>query len=154
MTIGERIKKVRQENGLSQKALGQMLGVSQQMIGQYEAPNANLKLGTLQKIADVLHVPINTFLELSENHTREEFMQLMDIYEQERKELNKDNKVRHHLLIHHYDEMGRIGRDSLIEILSSLKMPNDAGQKEASKRVNELTEISRYIQKEKNIPDK
>ena len=34
MTIGERIKKIRQENGLSQKELGKKLNVSQQMIGQ------------------------------------------------------------------------------------------------------------------------
>lgn len=149
MTIGERIKKIRQEKGLSQKALGQLLGVSQQMIGQYEAPNANLKLGTLQKIADVLHVPVNVFLELSKNHTSEEFMQIMELIEEQKKELNKDNDIRHYLLIYYYDELERIGRDSLMEILSSLKRLNETGQKEASKRVNELTEISRYTQKEK-----
>ena len=36
MTIGDRIKKARQEKGLSQKELGRKLGVSQQMIGQWE----------------------------------------------------------------------------------------------------------------------
>lgn len=30
MTVGERIKKIRQEKGLSQKELGEKLGVSQQ----------------------------------------------------------------------------------------------------------------------------
>ncbi|MCL3783353.1 helix-turn-helix transcriptional regulator [Roseburia hominis] len=56
MTIGEQIKKIRQEKGLSQKKLGEILGVSQQMIGQYENPYSNLKLDTIKKIADALNI--------------------------------------------------------------------------------------------------
>lgn len=56
MTVGERIKKIRQEKGLSQKQLGEKLGVSQQMIGQYENPNSNLKTDTISKIAYALDV--------------------------------------------------------------------------------------------------
>ena len=58
-TIGENIKRIRKEKGLSQKELGQKLGVSQQMIGQYEKSNAVPKLETLQKIADALDVPLS-----------------------------------------------------------------------------------------------
>ena len=36
MSIGEQIKKYRNEVGLSQKELGEKLGVSQAMIAQYE----------------------------------------------------------------------------------------------------------------------
>ena len=56
MTVGERIRKVRLEKGLSQKELGEKLGVSQQMIGQYENPNSNLKAETLSKIANALNI--------------------------------------------------------------------------------------------------
>ncbi len=56
MTIGEQIKKIRQEKGLSQKKLGEILGVSQQMIGQYENPYSHLKLDTIKKIADALNI--------------------------------------------------------------------------------------------------
>lgn len=56
MTIGEQIKQIRQKKGLSQKKLGEILGVSQQMIGQYENPYSNLKLETIRKIADALNV--------------------------------------------------------------------------------------------------
>ena len=59
MTIGEQIKKIRQEKGLLQKELGEKLGVSQQMIGQWETGRANPKIGTLQKIADALNVSLN-----------------------------------------------------------------------------------------------
>lgn len=139
MTIGERIRKNRQQKKLSQKELGKLLGVSQQMIGQWESPNANLTLDTIQKIATALEIDLN---ELLGNDIFPFNPDLRDKY------VNFDSKERHHLLIHHYNEMGRIGRDSLLEILSNLKKLNDTGQKEASKRVEELTEIPRYTQKE------
>lgn len=145
MTIGERIKKNRQQKKLSQKELGKLLGVSQQMIGQWESPNANLTLDTIQKLATALEIDIN---ELLGNDIFPFDPKLREKY------VNFDNKERHHLLIHHYNEMGRIGRDSLLEILSNLKILNDAGQKEASKRVEELTEIPRYTQKGSKTPDK
>lgn len=40
---------------------------------------------------------------------------------------------------------------SLLDNYSKL---NDTGKREADKRVQELTEIPRYTQKEKNLPDK
>ncbi len=94
-------------------------------------------------------MPLDSLLKLDSNHTNEELTEIIGIYDKQRKELNKDDDVRHHLLIHHYNEMGRIGRDSLIEILAHLKILNDNGQMEASKRVEELTEIPRYTKKEK-----
>ena len=144
MTIGERIKEIRQKRGLSQKKLGEKLGVSQQMIGQWETNKSNPKLANLQKISNALSVSINTFLKLEKNHTSDEFIQLTELYEEQQAELNKDNDVRHHLLNFHYDDMGRIGRDSLMDILASLKRLNQTGQQEAVKRVEELTEIPYY----------
>lgn len=58
MTTGEYIKKIRLEKGLSQKELGEKLGVSQQMIGQWETGKTNPKLETIHKIADALNVPL------------------------------------------------------------------------------------------------
>ena len=63
MTIGDRIKKIRQEKGLSQKELGEMLGVSQQMIGQWETGKANPKIETVDKIAIALKVSRNDLLD-------------------------------------------------------------------------------------------
>lgn len=62
MTIGEQIKKIRQENKLSQKGLGEKLGVSQQMIGQWETGKSNPKIETLDKIANALKVPIGDLM--------------------------------------------------------------------------------------------
>lgn len=57
MNIGEEIKKIRKEAGLSQKELGERLKVSQAMIAQYENGKRIPKVGTIQKIADALGVP-------------------------------------------------------------------------------------------------
>lgn len=66
MTIGERIKKLRQENGLSQKELGKKLNVSQQMIGQWETGKSNPKIETLKRIADTLEVGLWEIVELDQ----------------------------------------------------------------------------------------
>lgn len=61
MTIGEKIRKIRKENGLTQKQLGEKLGVSYQMIAQYENGKRNPKIDTIEKIADALEVSKNSF---------------------------------------------------------------------------------------------
>lgn len=156
MDIGEKIRHIRIQQNMTQKELGEKLGgIPQQQIGRWENGKANPKLDTIQKIAAALSIPISTFFELEENYTSKEFMQLIELCKEEYKELNKDNDIRHYLLIYYYDKMEQIGRDSLIEILSNLKILNDIGQKEASKRVEELTAIPRYTNKEnENLPDK
>lgn len=54
MTTGERIKRARKEAGLTQKALGERMGVAPQTIAQWENNLRNPKSETLQKIADAL----------------------------------------------------------------------------------------------------
>ena len=49
MSIGENIKRIRKEKGLTQKELGLALGgISQQQIGQWETGKANPKIETIQ----------------------------------------------------------------------------------------------------------
>lgn len=56
MNVGENIKKIRKEKGITQKQLGEMLGVSQAAIVQFENSNSNLKLETIKKISNALGV--------------------------------------------------------------------------------------------------
>lgn len=58
MSVGENIKRIRKERHLSQRELGEKLGISQQMVGQYENNPTPPKLETLQKIATALDVPV------------------------------------------------------------------------------------------------
>ncbi|WWR19604.1 helix-turn-helix domain-containing protein [Lachnospiraceae bacterium JLR.KK009] len=59
MTIGENIKRIRQEKGLTQKQLGNLCNppMADSAIRRYEAGKANPKTETLCKIADALGVP-------------------------------------------------------------------------------------------------
>ena len=133
--IYQKIRQLRIERGLSQKALGEKCGLPQQAINRIEQGQRKIDIDLLFKIATALKTDISEFL------GNERFPFEPDIRETY---INFDNKERHHLLIHHYDEMGRVGRNSLMEILASLKRLNQTGQQEAAKRVEELTELPRY----------
>lgn len=69
MKIGENIRHARQKAGLTQKELGEKLGISQAAVGQFESDKANPKIETLMKIATALNiklselVPINNALD-------------------------------------------------------------------------------------------
>lgn len=58
MTVGENIKKIRKEKGLTQKELGEKLKISQAAIGQFESNASNLQIETIEKIAGALEVPV------------------------------------------------------------------------------------------------
>lgn len=59
MTIGERIQVARKSAGLTQKELGEKLGLSYQSIAQWENDIRKPKIANIIKIANVLDVPIS-----------------------------------------------------------------------------------------------
>ena len=56
MTIGENIKRLRKERGLTQKKLGELCGIAEPNIRKYENSKQNPKLETAEKIAVALGV--------------------------------------------------------------------------------------------------
>lgn len=54
MNIGENIRQARKNAGLTQKELGEKLGISAAAVGQFEKKNSNPHNSTVQKIAAVL----------------------------------------------------------------------------------------------------
>ena len=71
MTTGKRIQKARKEKGLTQKELGDKLGVSASMVAQYENDLRNPKIETAEKIAHVLNVTSDFLLgRVDDPHTR------------------------------------------------------------------------------------
>ena len=56
MNIGENIRQARKNAGLTQKELGEKLGISAAAIGQFEKKNSNPPNSTVQKIAAVLEI--------------------------------------------------------------------------------------------------
>ena len=56
--VGEMIREARKSKGLTQKELGEKLGVTTQAINGYESGGQNLTVRTLKKIADALELPL------------------------------------------------------------------------------------------------
>ncbi len=56
MTVGENIKRIRKERGLTQQDLGDRLGMTQSAIWQFESDKTSPKLETVEKIAVALGV--------------------------------------------------------------------------------------------------
>lgn len=56
MTVGENIKRLRKERGLTQKNLGELCGIAEPNIRKYENGKQNPKLETIEKIATALGV--------------------------------------------------------------------------------------------------
>ena len=65
MTIGEKIKNLRKEKGLTQKNLGVLCGMTAEQIRQYELGIRIPKIVSLKKIADSLNVLFCDLLPLS-----------------------------------------------------------------------------------------
>lgn len=56
-TIGERIRELRNDRGMTQKELGERAGIAEPTIRRYELGKLNPKFETVQKIAKALEVP-------------------------------------------------------------------------------------------------
>lgn len=76
MTSGQRIRGTRKRAGLTQKELGEKLGISYQTVAQWENDLRNPKYETLQRIASALGVPL---VDLLPEPTEEEKAGLLDI---------------------------------------------------------------------------
>lgn len=73
-SVSEAIKKARKSKGLTQKDLGNLLGVSEVMIGQYERGVRNPKIEMLSRISTALDIPFSSLLPddlAAEEHERE-----------------------------------------------------------------------------------
>lgn len=66
MTIGDRIRTVRKEKGLTQKQLAQRLGVSASMVGQYETNVRKPKFETLKNFSEALDVNITELIDIDD----------------------------------------------------------------------------------------
>lgn len=57
--IGNEIKKIRKQKGLSQVKLAKKIGISQQIISRIERGDENISIATLKRITDALKVKVN-----------------------------------------------------------------------------------------------
>lgn len=133
MELGERIKQIRLENGLTQKQLGEMLGSTQQMIAQYESGKHSPKIETVRKIANALgtnifHLTDGDYSNFSVEELRNDFLSVATPLDEFHKQLVAKAQKEEN------------------ELLGNYRSLNSSGQTEARKRVQELTEIKRYTE--------
>jgi len=67
MALGERIRKARQEAGVSQQILADFISSAQNAISQYESGTRSVSLETLVRIARQLEKPLSYFLDCHED---------------------------------------------------------------------------------------
>ena len=136
MTVGEKIKELRIQKGMTQKELGKKCGFADSAIRRYELGHANPKLETIQKISNALEVPIWTLLGISKQEA---------VLAYENDYFNKTE--------YETSELSPMIKNNIIQearfnkLKNAYNSLNDSGQQEAIKRVKELTEIRRYTEK-------
>jgi transcriptional regulator with XRE-family HTH domain len=62
VVFGDRLRQLRKEQGLTQTALGERMGISQRLVAYYEAQGGSPSPELLVKFADALGVSTNTLL--------------------------------------------------------------------------------------------
>lgn len=135
-SIGENIRRLRTEKHLTQKQLGERLGVSAQMIGQYETGVRKPRYGTIKRIANALDV---ITLEIINYDHPTNFDRVTD------------TMLTNWLASKEYikAEMGtEIEDDSFAQFINSIAelgfKLNEKGQQIAVERMEELTKIPDY----------
>ena len=140
MTIGERIREVRKSRGLTQKELGERLGLSYQSIAQWENDLRKPKSETILKIASALGVRYEDLVELETFNTGAEF-------DDRWKELTKSTSSDSLTVIHNTDPRKFIN--------FALDQMNEEGRVKVAERAAEVLEVPRYRKdppKGENIP--
>lgn len=57
--IGEEVRRLREERGLSQRQLGELMGASQSVIARLEAGGVEPTIATLDRVANALNVALD-----------------------------------------------------------------------------------------------
>lgn len=129
MTIGDNIKKIRIEKGLTQKELGELCGMADSAIRRYEKGPLVPKLSTLNKIADALGVPISLLIDVTNS---------LEVEQETPKSVMVSLKLcssPQHLNI-------------ITEVIRDLDKLNYKGQDMAQKQISMLTKIPEYQRNE------
>lgn len=152
MSIGDNIKKARQQAGLTQKELGEKLGITFQSVAQWETGRRTPKPATLKKIAAALGV---SWYELISDDPEEQAETIKENMKQVLANLKGEVMVQEPLTENPkaLDALASTIEETFSDrnrILMDFDRLNEAGQQKAVERVHELTEIPRY--KRKNTP--
>jgi len=77
--IGKRVRTLRLQRGLSQTELGALINVTFQQVQKYEKGTNRISAGRLQRIAEVLSVPVSFFFAGFDEKPKTSTAQVMDL---------------------------------------------------------------------------
>lgn len=125
--IGDKIKELRLQNGLTQKSLGEKCGIAEPTIRKYELGKLNPKVGTIKKIADALNVPVSEIIDWSKYD--EQYPYLADEVKLIESVENKYGKSSGELL-NLFSKLNVKGKEKALDSLSDLTMIKSYTEKE------------------------
>lgn len=79
MSVGTNIKKIRRAKNMTQKQLGDLCGLSESMIRQYELGYRNPKIETIEKISNALSVSVDELYSNSFDPTKNNMNAIKDL---------------------------------------------------------------------------
>ena len=139
MTIGERIKKIRIEKGMTQKELAEKCGMFDSALRRIENGKQNPKKETVEKVAHALNLPVAALL----YDTTDEILKDMINY------LVKEDGI----LVKAIDDKGNENIISYNEwceserienLVENYKKLNTIGQQKANEYITDLSEQEKY----------
>lgn len=145
MTLAEKIRKIREEKGMTQKQVASIMGISQQAYGQYESGTREPKPETLGRIALALGENIGELLKNSyplDVDSKEQANYLSRVIHGQYEQAVKEQQI-----------FDKVLRESPLaaDLWDYFSILNEHGQQTAVERVQELTQIPQY-QLENSIP--
>ena len=125
--VGSNIRKFRQQKGLTQKELGDLLEISEAMVGQYERGVRNPKLETINKIAAALGVTALDLYGWDEKYNPGgQLADEVELIEQIEHKYGKGSVS----LLEDYSSLNELGRSKITEYVSDIKVQPKYQKKE------------------------
>ena len=162
MTVGERIKRARKKARMTQKQLGDKLGVSYVVISQYENGARNPKIETLEKIAKALNISdfelifdeadiepnilVRAWLSGKVDPAFTIDSEDIKVFSQAQEEIRKGMAELAEVFMHEQAEHP-------VWVLRFFDRLNHTGRIEAARRVEEMTKIEEYTKSEEKTTD-
>jgi len=117
MTMGERIRYLRESINLTQEELGDLLGVQKSAIAKYENGKVeNIKRSTIKKMSIIFNKPASYLMGFDENESEDKLKEMIQ-------DLYGENAV------------------NLLSIFAGL---NEIGQKKALSALEDISELPKY----------
>ncbi|MDK2807654.1 MAG: hypothetical protein PWP24_387 [Clostridiales bacterium] len=114
MSFGKNLERIRKGKKISQAKLGEMLGLTQQMVSSYEKDLSSPNVDVLIKIADYFNVSIDSLVEHVVQTTQED---------------NSQSR-----LLRYFENLNESDRDKCITIVQTLLEDREMSQQKKSRR--------------------